>query len=92
MTNTSGIGGGNSIGYKELFLDKGTGGKSLNESISDKFSDVTKALEAVKAEPGNPAKLMELNVAMNTLQQVMSSTTQLINSLKSMTEGINRNI
>ena len=29
---------------------------------------------------------------MNALQQIMSTTTQLINSLKSMTEGINRNI
>jgi hypothetical protein len=35
---------------------------------------------------------MELQVAMNALQQIMSTTTQLINSLKSMTEGINRNI
>lgn len=92
MSNTPGIGGGNSIGYKELFLDKNEGGKSLNDTISDRFNDVNSALEKVKANPGDPAALMELQVAMNALQQLMSTTTQLINSLKTMTEGINRNI
>ena len=92
MSNTPGIGGGSSIGYKELFLDKNEGGKSLNDTISDRFSEVNKALEKVKAKPGDPAALMELQVAMNALQQLMSTTTQLINSLKTMTEGINRNI
>ena len=92
MSNTSGIGGGNGIGYKELFLDKNEGGTSLNETISDRFKDVNAALKEVKDSPGDPSKLMELQVAMNSLQQIMSSTTQLINSLKSMTEGINRNI
>ena len=92
MSNLTGIGGGNSIGYKELFLDKTEGGKSLNETISDRFDDVNKALKDVQANPGDPAKLMTLQMAMNALQQVMSTTTQLINSLKSMTEGINRNI
>jgi type III secretion apparatus needle protein len=92
MSNLTGIGGGNSIGYKELFLDKSEGGKSLNEAISDRFDDVNKALKDVQANPGDPAKLMTLQMAMNALQQVMSTTTQLINSLKSMTEGINRNI
>ncbi len=89
---TAGIGGGNSMGYKELFLDKDKAGKSLNDAISDRFNDVNTALKAVKDNPGDPAKLMELQVAMNALQQVMSTTTQLINSLKTMTEGINRNI
>jgi hypothetical protein len=92
MSNTPAIGGGNSIGYKELFLDKNEGGKSLNDTISDRFNDVNAALEKVKANPGDPAALMELQVAMNALQQLMSTTTQLINSLKTMTEGINRNI
>jgi hypothetical protein len=92
MSNTSGIGGGNGIGYKELFLDKNEGGKSLNDTISDRFTDVNAALKEVKDNPGDPSKLMQLQVAMNSLQQIMSSTTQLINSLKSMTEGINRNI
>lgn len=92
MSNTSGIGGGNGIGYKELFLDKNEGGQSLNDTISDRFTQVKAALKEVKDNPGDPSKLMELQVAMNSLQQIMSSTTQLINSLKSMTEGINRNI
>ena len=35
---------------------------------------------------------MALQVSMNALQQVMSTTTQLVNSLKTMTEGVNRNI
>jgi hypothetical protein len=89
---TTGIGGGNSMGYKELFLKTDDTGKSLNDAISDRFTDVNTALQAVKNNPGDPAKLMELQVAMNALQQVMSTTTQLINSLKTMTEGINRNI
>ena len=92
MSNTPGIGGGNSIGYKELFLDTNEGGKSLNDTISDRFNDVNTALAKVKANPGDPAALMELQVAMNALQQLMSTTTQLVNSLKTMTEGINRNI
>lgn len=91
-TTTPGIGGGNSIGYKELFLDKNEGGKSLNEAISERFDEMQKQLKAVQADPGNAAKLMTLQVSMNSLQQIMSTTTQLINSMKSMTEGINRNI
>jgi type III secretion apparatus needle protein len=92
MSTTTGIGGGNSIGYKELFLDKNEGGKSLNDTISDRFQDVNAALEKVKSKPGDPAALMELQVAMNALQQFMSFTTQLIKALQTMTEGINRNI
>jgi type III secretion apparatus needle protein len=92
MATASGIGGGNSMGYKELFLDKTEGGKSLNEIISDRFKDVNTALKAVQDNPGDPGMLMQLQVAMNSLQQIMSTTTQLINSLKTMTEGINRNI
>ncbi len=80
------------MGYKELFLDKTKDGKSLNEIISDRFEDVNKALKEVQDNPGDPAKLMALQMAMNALQQIMSTTTQLINSLKTMTEGINRNI
>ena len=91
MANTV-IGGGNSMGYRELFLDKEKDGKSLNDTISDRFNAVNDALEKVKAKPGDPAAMMELQVAMNALQQVMSSTTQLINSLKTMSEGITRNI
>jgi hypothetical protein len=92
MATTPGIGGENSIGYKELFLDKNDKGQSLNDSISQRFDDVNKALDKAKNSNGNPAALMELQVAMNSLQQLMSTTTQLINGLKSMTEGINRNI
>jgi paraquat-inducible protein B len=88
---TPGI-GGNSIGYKELFLDKQEGGKSLNETISDRFNDLNKAMKEAQSNPGDPAKLMVVNLAMNSLQQTMSTTSQLINSMKSMTEGINRNI
>ncbi len=91
MSNTPGIGGGNGIGYQKLFNDDGSG-KSLNTIISERFKDVQDCLAKVQADPGNPAALMQLQVAMNSLQQIMSSTTQLINSLKSMTEGINRNI
>jgi|GEM_PF-2262596 len=92
MSTTPGIGGGNSIGYNELFNQKANTGRTLNETISDRFQDVNKALAEVQKSPGDPAKLMALQVAMNALQQVMSTTTQLINSLKTMTEGINRNI
>ena len=93
MSTTPGIGGGNSIGYNELFNQKATDtGRTLNETISDRFQDVNKALAEVQKSPGDPGKLMALQVAMNSLQQVMSTTTQLINSLKTMTEGINRNI
>lgn len=92
MSTTTGVGGGNSIGYKELFLDKNEGGQSLNETIAERFSQMQKQLKEVQDDPGNAAKLMTLQVSMNSLQQVMSTTTQLINSMKSMTEGINRNI
>lgn len=89
---TTGIGGGNSMGYKELFLDKTEGGKSLNETIADRFKEVNDRMKEAQASPGDPAKLMAVQLAMNSLQQVMSTTTQLINSLKTMTEGVNRNI
>ena len=93
MSTATGIGGGNSIGYNELFNQKATDtGRTLNETISDRFQDVNKALAEVQKSPGDPGKLMALQVSMNALQQVMSTTTQLINSLKTMTEGINRNI
>lgn len=92
MSKTTGIGGGNSIGYDDLFNKRADGGKSLNDSISDAFSDVQKALDDVKKNPGDPAKMMQLQVAMNALQQVMSSTTQLVNALKTMSEGTIRNI
>jgi hypothetical protein len=89
------VAGGKGMGYDDLFNDKDTtikDSKSLNDIISDRFKDVQDALDKVKAKPGDPAALMELQVAMNNLQQIMSTTTQLINSLKTMTEGINRNI
>jgi len=93
MATTPGIGGGNSIGYDQLFNQKTEEtGRTLNETISDRFKDVNSALADVQKNPGDPGKLMALQVAMNALQQVMSTTTQLINSLKTMTEGINRNI
>ena len=95
MSNTTpGIGGGNSIGYKELFLDKSENGMSLNDNISQSFKDLQRDLAAVQdpANAGDPAKLMQLQVSMNKLQQLMSSTTQLINGLKNMADGINRNI
>ena len=91
-TTTPGIGGGNSFGYKELFLDKDAQGKSLNDTISDRFKEVTDAKNAMQANPQDPAKLMALQLAMNNLQQILSSTTQLMNSMKGMNEGINRNI
>jgi gas vesicle protein len=92
MATASGIGGDNSFGYKELFLDKDKTGKSLNETISDRFKEVNDRMKEAQADPGNPGKLMLVNMAMNSLQQTMSTTSQLINSMKSMTEGINRNI
>ena len=93
MSTTPGIGVGNSIGYNEIFNQKATDtGRTRNETISDRFIDVNKKLEEVQNSPGDPGKLMALQVSMNALQQVRSTTTQLINSLKTMTEGINRNI
>jgi hypothetical protein len=91
-TTTPGIGGGNSIGYEQLFNKTQDGGSSLNTIISDRFKDVSAQLAEVQKSPGDPAKLMALQVSMNALQQVMSTTTQLVNSLKTMTEGVNRNI
>ena len=79
------------IGYKELFDSSGSG-ESGADAISNAYSSVQTALEAVKANPGDPSKLMELQMQMNTLQQLMSTFSQMINGLKSSTEGINRNI
>ena len=82
----------NSIGYNDLFNDTGSG-KSGSQAISDAYGDVQSALAEVKESKGGyPSKLMELQVQMNTLQQLLSSFTQLINGLKQSTDGINRNI
>ena len=79
------------IGYQQLFTDSGSG-QSGSDAISEAYSKVQSALAEVKANPGDPSKLMELQMQMNTLQQLMSTFTQLINGLKTSTEGINRNI
>jgi t-SNARE complex subunit (syntaxin) len=79
------------IGYKELFTDSGSG-QSGSDAISAAYSSVQSALAEVKANPGDPSKLMELQMQMNTLQQLMSTFSQMIQGLKSSTEGINRNI
>ena len=80
-----------SIGYNDLFNDTGSG-QSGAQAISDAYSKVQSALAQVKDNQGDPSKLMELQVQMNTLQQFLSSFTQLINGLKQSTDGINRNI
>ena len=80
-----------SIGYNDLFNDTGSG-QSGAQAISDAYSKVQNALDEVKHNQGDPSKLMELQVQMNTLQQLLSSFTQLINGLKQSTDGINRNI
>lgn len=92
MSSTTSIGGDNSFGYKELFLDAPEGGQSLNDAIAQSFKDVQAKLKEVQADPGNSAKMMTLQVAMNALQQVISMTTQSVNSLKTQTEGAVRNI
>ncbi|MFM8983296.1 MAG: hypothetical protein ACKOLA_10400 [Spartobacteria bacterium] len=92
MSSTTSIGGDNSFGYKELFLDAPEGGKSLNDAIAQSFKDVQEKLKEVQNDPGNSAKMMTLQVAMNALQQVISMTTQSVNSLKTQTEGAIRNI
>ncbi len=73
-------------------MDAPEGGKSLNDTIAKSFEDVQKKLLEVQNDPGNSAKMMTLQVAMNALQQVISMTTQSVNSLKTQTEGAVRNI
>jgi len=79
------------IGYQQLFTDSGSG-QSGADAISQAYQSVQNALAAVKDHSGDPSKLMDLQMQMNQLQQLMSTFTQLINGLKTSTEGINRNI
>ena len=79
------------IGYQQLFTDSGSG-QSGADAISQAYQSVQNALAAVKENQGDPSKLMELQMQMNSLQQLMSTFTQMIQGLKTSTEGINRNI
>lgn len=92
MSSSASIGGNSSLGFSKLFLDAPEGGTSLNDAIARSFKDVQDKLKEVQDDPGNSAKMMTLQVAMNALQQVISMSTQAVNSLKTQTEATIRNI
>lgn len=81
-----------SLSYQDLIGRQGQGG--LGDRISGAYQDVQDALEAIKtgANAGDPGLLMDLQMKMNALTQSLSSTTQIINSLKSACQQINQNI
>jgi hypothetical protein len=84
--------GGESFGYEDLIGKKGGGG--MGDRISGAYQDVKDAMEAIKkaGKSGDPAALMDLQLKMNALTQVLSTTTQMINSMKQACEGVNRNL
>ncbi len=83
---------GQSFGYEDLIGKTGDGG--LGDRLSGAYQDVKDAMEAIKnaKNSGDPAKLMDLQIKMNALTQILSTTTQAVNSLKQACEGVNRNI
>lgn len=88
----SNIADGNSFGYEDMIGTKGSGG--MGDRISGAYQDVQDAMTAIKnaKNSGDPALLMDLQMKMNALTQILSTTTQMINSLKQSIDGINRNI
>jgi hypothetical protein len=86
------ISDGNSFGYQDLIGKKGEGG--MGDRISGAYQDVMDAKDKLEnaKNSGDPALLMDLQMKMNALTQMLSTTTQMINSLKQSCEGINRNI
>lgn len=83
---------GNSFGYQDLIGEKGAGG--MGDRISGAYADVQAAMDAVKkaANSGDPALLMDLQMKMNALTQILSTSTQLVNALKTACESANRNM
>jgi hypothetical protein len=81
-----------SFGYQELIGKKGEGG--LGDRIAGAYQDVQDAMAKIKdaKNSGDPALLMDLQMKMNALTQILSTTTQSLNALKSSCEGANRNI
>jgi hypothetical protein len=66
----------------------------MGDRISGAYQDVQDAMTELKQakNSGDPALLMDLQLKMNSLMQAISTTTQMINSLKQAVDGINRNI
>lgn len=81
-----------SFGYQDLIGKKGEGG--MGDRISGAYSDVQAAMDKIKtaANSGDPALLLDLQMKMNALTQILSTTTQMINSLKQACDGVNRNL
>jgi len=83
---------GNSFGYQDLIGEKGSGG--MGDRIAAAYQQVDDALKQIKTagSAGNPADLVDLQMKMNSLTQVLSTTTQMVNTLKTSVEGILRNL
>jgi hypothetical protein len=83
---------GNSFGYQDLIGEKGAGG--MGDRISGAYADVQDAMAKIKEakNSGDPALLLDVQMKMNALTQILSTTTQMVNTLKTAVEGINRNI
>ena len=83
---------GNSFGYQDLIGEKGKGG--IGDRISGAYADVQAAMDKIKTatNSGDPALLMDLQMKMNALTQILSTSTQMVNALKTACEGSNRNI
>lgn len=83
---------GSSFGYQDLIGEKGAGG--MGDRISGAYTDVQDAMAKIKdpANSGDPALLMDLQMKMNALTQILSTTTQMINAMKQACESINQKI
>lgn len=83
---------GNSFGYSDLIGKKGEGG--MGDRISAAFDQVNDAMKKVQqaGSSGNPADLIDLQMKMNALTQILSTTTQMVNTLKTACESVNRNM
>jgi hypothetical protein len=81
----------NSFGYQDLIGTKDKPG--LGDKISaanQQVQDAIAKLDASKA--GSPTELLQLQLLMNNLSQVLTMTTQMVNSLKQSIDKINQNI
>lgn len=83
---------GKSIGYGDFIGTEGSGG--MGDAIKNAYEALDKARKAAQdaGNAGDPVTLLEMQMAMNTLSQIMSMSTQMINSMKTMCESTLRNI
>jgi hypothetical protein len=81
----------NSFGYQDLIGTKDKPGMGDKISSANKqVEDLMATLDATKT--GSPVELLKLQALMNNLSQVLTMTTQMMNSLKQAIDKINQNI